>query len=412
MIKDIKKILEEVLQEIKPDNKPIIITERFIEKINKTLKEKKILAKATLGGSMAKNTHLKGDFDADIFIKFDFKYKGCDISEILQLAITNYKYERVKGSRDYYHIHDEILFELVPVLDVKCIKDADNVIDMSPMHVKYFKENGAGLEDDVRLLKKFLKANRVYGAESYINGFSGHIVDLLVIKYKSFLNVLKATQKWNNKVIIDIDKKLKDPLMELDRAKTQGPLIIVDPMQENRNAAAALSHECFNTFVMRAKEFLKDPNKEFFIKKSAKELITQNKESGELFELTIKPQKNSKDIAGAKVLKALEHIIYELKNKDFKIKQFEWDFDSNAKAYILLDDEELQEKKFIQGPPLTSKKHCESFNAKHKETFEKKGFLCANIKRKYTKPEQLIKDLIKEKYIQERVKEIRYKMIN
>ena len=412
MSKKTNLILESVLNKIKPSSENLKFANKFIKKLNELLKKNELNAEAVLGGSMAKNTYLKNDYDADVFIKFNKKYKGKNISKLLENVLkNNFKYERVKGSRDYFHVFDKFLFELVPVLNVKNIKDADNVIDMSPMHVDYFKKNGKGLEDEVRLLKKFMKASRVYGAESFINGFSGHVVDLLILKYKSFIEVLKASKKWKTPVIIDLEKKLKDPMMELDKAKISGPMIIVDPVQENRNAAAALNFECYETFLECASNFLKAPNEKFFEFKPAKDLILEEYKKGSIIEFNLEPLSGSEDIAGAKILKIIEFFKREITQHDFNIKNIKWDFGKPSKAYFLIENEHVEETKIVKGPPKNMSKHCESFKEKHDEIIEKNGFLYAKIKRKFTDINSLIKKIIKDEYVLERCKNAKHKKI-
>ncbi len=407
MNKEIKKIISEVIEEIKPPSNSLDKANEFIRELNFLLSENKIDANAVLGGSMAKNTHLKNDYDADVFVKFNKKYKGDDISSILEKALKKkYLLERVKGSRDYFHIKKEFLFEVVPVLDVESINDAENVIDMSPMHVNYFKNNGKELEDDVRLLKYFMKANRVYGAESFINGFSGHVVDLLIIKYKSFFNTLKAAKIWKPKVIIDLEKKLKDPLMELDREKISGPLIIVDPVQENRNAAAALSDDCFEKFKIASNEFIKNPSKKFFERKDAKQVLIDEYKHEHVFELIIEPMRGNEDIVGTKILKLLKFIHTKLKENDFKT-EFNWDFGYPTKAYFSTNTTTLDAKKIVRGPPTNIKKHCDLFKNKHESVFERDNFLYAEIKRKYTNIKTMIHDLLNDEHVTSRCKSIK-----
>ncbi|MFW6310927.1 MAG: nucleotidyltransferase domain-containing protein [Nanoarchaeota archaeon] len=409
--RDVKKVTEEVLKSIKPDEKPLIIAQKFISRLNKLLLENNISAKAVLGGSMAKNTFLKNDFDADVFVKFDTKYKGRDISKLLKdILINNFEFEVVRGSRDYFHVFEKILFELIPVLDVSRIEDAENVIDMSPLHVEYFKRKGKGLEDEVRLLKQFMKANRVYGAESFVNGFSGHVVDLLVIKYGSFLNVLKASLKWSNIVVIDLERKLKDPLMELDKSKISGPLVIVDPVQDARNAAAALGFDCFNSFIKSAKSFLNAPTINFFEKESAYDIIIKKKRDEDLFEFLVEPLRGNDDIAGTKILKVLEFINNKLKFFDFTVSDFEWDFGRPSHAYFLIERGKLNPVKVVRGPPIRVKSHCDAFKSKHNDVFEKDGFLYANIKRDFVHAKDALKNIIEDEYVKSRVKNISFKL--
>ena len=44
----------------------------------------------------------------------------------------------------------------------------------------------------IRIAKAFCHANNSYGAESYINGFSGYALELLVYYYGSFLKFIKG----------------------------------------------------------------------------------------------------------------------------------------------------------------------------------------------------------------------------
>ena len=53
-------------------------------------------------------------------------------------------------------------------------------------------------------------------------------------------------------------------MKQLNKSKTQSPLIIVDPVQPDRNAAAAVSREKFEIFKKKAREFISKPEVEFF----------------------------------------------------------------------------------------------------------------------------------------------------
>ena len=49
--------------------------------------------------------------------------------------------------------------------------------------------------DEIKIAKAFCHANNCYGAESYINGFSGYGLELLVYYYGGFLRFIKAVSK-------------------------------------------------------------------------------------------------------------------------------------------------------------------------------------------------------------------------
>ena len=82
-----KNTLKKVLSEIKPSKKEAdevsSIAKSFLSSLNSALISKKITAKAVFGGSFAKNSWISGDFDVDIFVKFDLKYKNKDLSSLL-----------------------------------------------------------------------------------------------------------------------------------------------------------------------------------------------------------------------------------------------------------------------------------------------------------------------------------------
>ena len=266
------EFLNQLKEEIRPTKEVLQHVDFILEKINRALKKVKIKAVCIKGGSIAKGTFLKDDYDVDLFVVFNHLYRGKDISKILGKALKGFKTNIIHGSRDYFHLsYKNLLFEIVPVLEVINYKKIENVTDMSPLHVKFVNKNtNKDVRDDIRLAKAFCKAHEIYGAESYINGFSGHILDLLIIHYKGFVNLLKAASKWKDKEVIDIRKYWDDPLSELNQSKTQGPLVIVDPVQPDRNAAAALSYENYDKFRKAARDFLKKPLKSWDYNKGMK----------------------------------------------------------------------------------------------------------------------------------------------
>jgi tRNA nucleotidyltransferase (CCA-adding enzyme) len=150
-----------------PDKEVILKINKFIDALNKALKQQKIDAEASMGGSVAKGTFIKNSFDADIFVKFHPKFRGQNISDILDSVLKKMKLEanRVHGSRDYFQIKKEFTYELVPVLNVNDYRQAENVADMSPLHVLYFIKQSRkikNLREEIRVTKLFMKSARVY----------------------------------------------------------------------------------------------------------------------------------------------------------------------------------------------------------------------------------------------------------
>jgi tRNA nucleotidyltransferase (CCA-adding enzyme) len=407
MDKSKKEVLARISPSLEEKKKLNDIAEAMLSKI----KIKNALP--TLGGSVAKNTWLKGNHDIDIYVKFDPKYyEGKDISKILKQSLKNIKKkDKVHGSRDYFQImQDTYTIELVPILDIKKVSQAINITDVSPFHVKWVKKHKS-LCDEMRLTKAFCKANKIYGAESYIKGFSGYVLEILTVYYESFNKLIKAVSKWDSNLIIDIEKhyKEKNIIKELNQSKTKSPLILIDPVQKERNASAGLSKEKFKLFKELAKAYLKNPSPIFFIKKeitinNIKELANGK----QLILIEATPLKGKKDVVGAKLLKCFEHFSKHLKLNNFILIDQGWDWTETALFYFILDKKKLPQKKKHYGPPKNStslndfKNKWKNYNLK----FEK-NISYIIMDRNYRDAKSFMKDFIKKDYIKERVKSIK-----
>ena len=221
-----QKLLREVLTKLEPDRKTIEPQVRAaVAKLNAELKKRKLKATATVGGSVAKGTFLSHDHDVDIFVQFSRTEK--DLSALLEPAVKAAfpGAQRLHGSRDYFRIEGKLNYEIVPVLKIKKTSEAVNVTDCSPLHVAWVKKFPK-LRQDIMLTKAFCKSASVYGAESYIGGFSGHVVDILTIWAKGFLPLLRKSQKWKPKEVIDYYTIHKGKaLFRLNKSKLSSPSV-------------------------------------------------------------------------------------------------------------------------------------------------------------------------------------------
>ena len=289
--------MKEVLAKITPNREERArfkqTTEEFLELLNFNLKG----AQAILGGSGAKDTWLSGNFDVDIFVQFDFlkfSTSSDNLAELLQTslkkAFPKIKLNRLHGSRDYFQLlYKDMNFEVVPILKINKAEEALNITDISPLHAIWVNKNTKTLKDQVRLAKQFCKANGLYGAESHICGFSGYVLEILTAYYGSFANLLQKSLKWKNPEVIDPEKYYTNKTMvmfHLNKSKLQSPLIIIDPVDKNRNTAAALSLDKFQLMQKKAKEYLKSPSAKFFVREEIN-LEQLKKEKGHLVYLQI-----------------------------------------------------------------------------------------------------------------------------
>lgn len=253
-------------------------TKRFIRNFSNILARKQISARVFLGGSLAKGTLVKKEVhDVDIFVLF--KNEEDSLSEKLEKAVAlvgeEYKIEKIHGSRDYFQVskldYPSVVFELIPVLSIRHPKEAKNVTDLSYFHVKYLRKSMPGeLMPEVVLAKAFCKAQGVYGAESYISGFSGYALECLILYYGSFNGFVKAFAKMKTDKPVIIDPARYYPkkellFIEMNESKRNGPVILVDPTWKERNVLAALSKESFEKIQKACVEYLQKPSLGFFL---------------------------------------------------------------------------------------------------------------------------------------------------
>ncbi len=392
----LKEVLQKEILLVTPNNEEMRHLHDSLQKVIEALTEEiqlhKIKADVFVGGSLAKGTLIKREeYDVDIFVRFN---RGGDLSGILEKMVEktskkhHWRFQKLHGSRDYFRIfHRKIIFEIIPVLYIKNVKEAENITDLSAFHVFYMRkkiEQRKRLGDHIRLAKQFCFGQNCYGAESYIRGFSGYALELLVSYYGSFLRFLKAASQSKEKIILDPEHYYKSKqtiLQEMNEAKLQSPLVFVDPVHKERNALAALSAETFLRFQEACKRFLKRPSLKFFelkridaqqLQKEAK----RKKASFIAFEIVTNRQEG--DIAGTKLLK-FSHFLTEKYEKYFDLLRQEFSYDGERKARLYLI---VRRKKEIlmKGPPVTSLENLKKFKKRHFAIFFKNGVAYAREK--------------------------------
>jgi tRNA nucleotidyltransferase (CCA-adding enzyme) len=394
--KNLNSVLKEALLRVKPSEKEQKeikeSLQNFLKKIEKNKRKARINAEIFVGGSFAKKTMIKKDsYDIDIFIRFDKKYKNELLSDLTEKILAGERAERIHGSRDYFKIQssNNLFFEIVPVKLVKSPKEAENITDLSYSHVNYIKKKikSEKLLDEILLAKAFCYANNSYGAESYVSGFSGYALELLVYYYGSFIRFITAMSKVNinsgNKIIIDIEKHHKNKnniLIDLNEAKLKSPIILIDPTYKQRNALAALSEETFKNFQKSCADFIKRPSIEFFQENKVdinKIKATAGKKGYEFALLKIKTEKQEGDIAGSKLLKFYRHLNEELsKFFEIKAKGFEYGKGKTARVFIV---GKKQKDILISGPMVKDEKNVKKFRLKHKFISIKNGKLYSKL---------------------------------
>ncbi len=365
-------IFQKILKKIKPtekDEKDLDIRiSRTLATLKKSLEKNKIKAELFVGGSVAKGTYLKNDRDVDLFLRFPPGTE--DISNLALKACSVFEPTIMHGSRDYFSFKNQYLnFELIPVYAIKTAMEAKNIMDNSPLHVAYIREHLLR-HDDVRLLKYLCKMNNLYGAESYMSAFSGYVLELLIAHYGSFQTLIKEAVNWEEGEIIDPSKhyKNKESLRERISKSKLTSLILIDPVQKDRNAATSLSKESFNRFKKLCRQVLAKPSTELFENQNTITKIKNRARQNNYF-LVIKesPMEGKQDIFLSKLDKRLRKIIAFIERLDFTvIEQGLIIGRSKARLYIVIKHRFLPEIKRMIGPPSGMKEHVKRFEEKWK----------------------------------------------
>ena len=365
---------ENAIQKISESSAPSKSGQKKLAKISNDIKneilnfkDKRIL-KVTLGGSFAKGTWLDNDTDIDFFVMIE---QTVDRKEFEELG-KKIGYHALKKYKPYLryseHPYVEGKVDGIRVNIVPCYKVEKNrwksAADRSPYHTDFMQKMlNEFLKSQVRVLKLFLKSIGTYGSQISISGFSGYVTEVLILKYGSFRNVLQTFAELVPNYVVSIDTPDEKII-----SKFKSPIIIIDPIDANRNLGAAISADCVAKFVLASRHFLKDPSFEFFKvshKPNAK-TITQIKSN--LLVVEFKIQRRSPDIIWGQLKRKLASISKQLENARFEIiKTFCFTDEQERAAFIFMSEvAKLPKLTVNDGPEIFLGAETDAFIKKRK----------------------------------------------
>ena len=258
---------EEVLKRIRPTREQLLLLGKLYAGIKNRLETClssrgfKVIVEAE--GSYAKGTLLSDKWEIDIFAIFPEASVDWINRESLQHIKTC-----LGSSYPFYMKYAQHPYLTVSLMGM----EADIVpvtgnprmgVERTPLHTRWVLSRfDDRLRDEARLLKSFLKGLGIYGAETRTRGFSGYAAELLVYAYGGFRSVLEAARGWRPGTIIDPEGGNRGE--NLRRKYRDSVIIIVDPVDPERNAAASVSMKSLAVFVAASKLYLKRPSPYFF----------------------------------------------------------------------------------------------------------------------------------------------------
>ena len=344
------------------------------------------------GGSFAKGTWLPRGADVDIFVRF-------------REATSNRRFERISKSIGFdalggygpyvrYSEHpyvearmDGTMVNVVPVYDVR-MGQWKSSADRSPHHTRHMRDAlTPRMRDEVRVLKTFLKAGRIYGAEIATGGFSGYVSEVLVLNLGSFENVLRTFARIReNQVIGETDETF-------DTAIT-----IVDPIDRKRNLAAAITHENVGRLVLESRAFLKKPARKFF-RAQARRITRRHWEN--VVTVRFEFANRSPDIIWGQVKRATSSLATQLRLGGFNVirsRAFA-DQKNNAYMFFLLESVVIPRLHVKDGPEYFREEGTERFVRKNRRSTElmwigRDGRVLSLEKRRHTGPAGLLTEIL------------------
>lgn len=401
-------IYTEILEKIEPsfeDRKRVLdFSNKLIDIISEYAESKDIDINCRLVGSMAKKTSLMGKSDIDIFMTFPLTYTEQELKEY-GLEFGDYCISEVGGKSEIrYASHpyttgfiDGFEVDFVPCYRIKDADELKSAVDRTILHTDYIQSHMSDEETrQVLLLKKFMTSINTYGANNKVNGFSGYLCELLILKYKSFENIVEdAANKWHERTKIDLE--------EYDTCDNfKDPLIVIDPVDKNRNVAAALSLQKFSEFIIACRNFLSNPKKEYFMDKPIDITIDELKEEfrkrgTKCYVLSFNVPELPDDIIYPQINKTMNSFVKVSEMYDFRIIENNYYIDSDNKAKIILEYEidQLSNIKIHNGPQIRYDENGKNFKKKYSNAYIRENRWISVSERKYKSVQEMVDNIVK-----------------
>lgn len=407
MIRGSKQIENVVLKKTTPTQKEKKQIERTIEslkeKVYKEIAKTKIPIRVELVGSIAKDTYIRNSVDIDLFLLFPatvsretLQQKGLRIGR----AILENQEECFAEHPYIRGMFKEYKTELVPCYKIEHASQKLSAVDRTPLHTRYIKKHlKESQKKEVRLFKQFLKGTGCYGAEAEIEGFSGYLCEIMILKYRTFQQLIQHARQWHQGEKLALQP---GPIPDFT-----SPLTFIDPVDSGRNVASALSEEKFNLLVKACKDYQKQPRLTFFFPNKIKPWTIDK----------IKKELDTTEIIGVKfpkpdiiaenlypqVRKALRAIRNLCEQHGFTIVNATFTVDKKNVYIIFVPLSKTVFKTILhEGPPVGLKKNADEFIKKwrdnpraRKKPYEENKRLYVEIEREYTDIRHLLENQVR-----------------
>lgn len=397
-----EKLRRKLVEEYYPEEKDFIKLENLYAKIDKYIKEEYSI-KTHFAGSASRRTCLRKDRDIDLFLMFpedtssqELENKGLEIGKnVFKKFKGNFHVEYaehpyVKGKINNTEV------EIVPCIETDS-KNIKSSVDRTPHHTRWVKKNlNKKQRQDAVLLKQFLKTKRIYGSSLKTKGFSGYLVEILVSHYGSLQKLIEKAQSWDPKTNIDPENHWNAKLpKKLEEKFENDSLVVIDPVDPERNVASVLSTENYSKFVHNSWCLNEKPGVNHFRNNSVEidkfEIEKELSERGDIILIEFESPDKPEDIVYPQVRKMNRKLRKDLEKNGFPVTDI--DFHADEKVRIIVNSSfEIPKKTHRKGPEVFHpKENVEEFTKKYERTFIEDKRLYAVVDRDYTELKTYLK---------------------
>lgn len=260
-------IEREVLQRIRPDEAMLRrvaeVRERLEQRARDEAAQAKIpLVRCLVAGSAARGTFLRDRLDLDCFLLFPPTLPRADLERMglaLGAAIltdTETRYAEHPYRRGQF---EGFTVDAVPGYAIDDASHPLTAVDRTPFHNEFLRSHQTPeMIGEVLLTKQFLRTLGIYGSEARRGGFSGYLVELLVLRFGTLRRMLEEARGWRMPVRF-LSRPGAAPRVPEDVA-----LVLDDPVDAGRNVATALTRRNLALFILAAREYLDRPTPRAF----------------------------------------------------------------------------------------------------------------------------------------------------
>ncbi len=370
------KILAEVKKRIIPTPQERLFIARLGEQltaeVQQILAKEGLRAEVSVQGSVARDTWVRGEHDLDIFARFPETVERREWTDRFLPAVHKSlrRYRRIERYAEHPYLElwtdSDVRVNIVPCYAVEKGR-WKSATDRSPYHTEYMRNHlTPGLRDEARLLKQFAKGVRVYGAEIRVGGFSGMLVETLVLRFQSFSDTIEEASRWKEPIFIDLEKQSSSH-------KFDSSFIVVDPVDPGRNLAAAVRPDMLWNLVAASREFSTRPDVSFFFPSSHKartrkqfaERLSRTHSNLVAVEFLHPPL--VQDVLWGQLFSLERALVGVAARNDFRVLRSQaWSDEKHTAAIILeVESTSLSPVRLHVGPPVSRRKESDEFLTRH-----------------------------------------------